>query len=149
MPALNKVILAGNLTRDPDMRVTATGMAICKFGIAINRKFSTKSGEQREDVTFVDIDSFGKQAEVISKYCKKGSALLLEGRLKLDMWESNDGQKRSKLGVVLETFQFLPSGQGSSNDRPGDSQASPRSEPAREPASTSDDGFLDEEEPPF
>ena len=106
MASFNKVILIGNLTRDPELRVTANGNSICKLGLAVNRAYQTKEGERREETTFVDVDAFGKQAEVISKYMRKGRALMVEGRLKLDQWES-DGQKRSKLGVVLEGFQFL------------------------------------------
>ena len=107
MASFNKVILMGNLTRDPELRVTANGLSIGKLGLAVNRVFSTKDGERREETTFVDIDAFGKQAEVISKYMRKGSPIMIEGRLKFDQWETNDGQKRSKLGVVLENFQFL------------------------------------------
>lgn len=108
MASFNKVILIGNLTRDPELRVTASGHSICKIGLATSRVYSTKDGERREETTFVDIDAFGKQAEVISKYMRKGRPLMVEGRLKLDQWES-DGQKRSKLSVVLENFQFLGS----------------------------------------
>lgn len=106
MTSFNKVILIGNLTRDPELRVTANGSSICKLGLAVNRVYQTRDGERREETTFIDIDAFGKQAEVISKYMRKGRPLLVEGRLKLDQWES-DGQKRSRLGVVLEGFQFL------------------------------------------
>jgi len=106
MASFNKVILMGNLTRDPELRVTANGNSICKLGLATSRVYSTKDGERREETTFVDIDAFGKQAEVISKYMRKGRPIMVEGRLKLDQWES-DGQKRSKLSVVLENFQFI------------------------------------------
>ena len=99
----------GNLTRDPEMRVTPNGHSICKLGLAVSRTFSTRYGERREETAFVDIDAFGKQAEVIAKYMRKGRPIMVEGRLKLDQWESNEGQKRSKLGVVLENFQFLGS----------------------------------------
>lgn len=112
MPSFNKVILLGNLTRDPELRVTSGGSSICKLGMAVSRQFTTKDGEKREETTFVDIDSFGKQAEVISKYMRKGRPLMVEGRLRLDQWETNEGQKRSKLCVVLENFQFV----GSRND---------------------------------
>ena len=105
----------GNLTRDPELRVTANGNSICKLGLAVSRVYSTKDGERREETTFVDIDAFGKQAEVISKYMRKGRPIMVEGRLKLEQWETNDGQKRSKLGVVLENFQFL----GSRDDHGG------------------------------
>ena len=107
MASFNKVILLGNLTRDPETRVTSSGVTICKLGLATSRVYVTKDGERREDTTFVDIDAFGKQAEVITKYMRKGRPLMVEGRLKLDQWESPEGQKRSKLGVVLENFQFV------------------------------------------
>ena len=96
----------GNLTRDPELRVTANGNSICKIGLAVNRVYTTKDGERREEVTYVDIDAFGKQAEVINKYMRKGRPLFVEGRLKFDQWES-EGQKRSKLGVVLDKFELL------------------------------------------
>lgn len=107
MASFNKVILIGNLTRDPDLRVTNSGLSICKLGLAVNRNYTTKEGESKDETTYVDIDAFGKQAEILSKYMQKGKPLMIEGRLKLDQWESNEGQKRSKLGVVLENFQFI------------------------------------------
>ena len=107
MASFNKVILVGNLTRDPELRVTSTGLSICKLGLAVNRSYTTKDGESKDETTYVDVDAFGKQAEILGKYMQKGRPLMVEGRLKLDQWESNDGQKRSKLGVVLESFQFL------------------------------------------
>ncbi|MBT65487.1 MAG: single-stranded DNA-binding protein [Puniceicoccaceae bacterium] len=119
MASFNKVILMGNLTRDPETRVTVNGLTICKLGLAVSRVFSTKDGERREETTFVDIDAFGKQAEVITKYFRKGKPILVEGRLKLDQWETNEGQKRSKLGVVLENFQFV--GGRDDNDSSGGS----------------------------
>ena len=107
MASFNKVILVGNLTRDPELRVTGTGLSICKIGLAVNRSYTSKDGESKDETTYVDVDSFGKQAEILGKYMQKGRPLMVEGRLKLDQWESNDGQKRSKLAVVLESFQFL------------------------------------------
>ena len=107
MAAFNKVILIGNLTRDPDLRVTNTGLSICKLGLAVNRNYTTKEGDSKDETTYVDVDAFGKQAEILGKYMQKGRPLMVEGRLKLDQWESSDGQKRSKLGVVLENFQFI------------------------------------------
>lgn len=117
----NKVLLIGNLTRDPEMRVTPGGLSICKFGLAVNRNFTTKDGEQREETTFVDIDAFGKQAETIAKYMSKGRPLFVEGRLRLDQWEDkNSGEKRSRLGIVLEGFQFIGSkGDGDSSSDSG------------------------------
>lgn len=108
MASYNKVILLGNLTRDPELRVTPKGTAICQFGLAVNRKFRDASGTTREEVTFVDIEAWDKQGENISKFCTKGSPLLVEGRLKLDTWDDKaSGQKRSKLKVVLENFQLV------------------------------------------
>ena len=114
MNGFNKVILAGNLTRDPELRYTPTGTAIAKFGLAVNRKWKeANTGDMKEEVTFIDIDAFGKQAETIGQYLKKGRPILIEGRLKLDQWEDKQTQqKRSRLGVVLESFSFLDSGQG-------------------------------------
>src|SRR6476619_1246219 len=111
MANFNKVILAGNLTRDLELRYTPKGMAVAKIGLAINRVYTTESGEKKEEVTFVDVDAFARQAEVISQYLKKGRPILVEGRLKLDQWDDKQtGQKKSRLGVVLEGFQFLDSG---------------------------------------
>lgn len=108
MANFNKVILAGNLTRDPELRYTPKGTAIARIGMAINRTWKTETGETKEEVTFVDVDAFGRQAEVIAQYMKKGRPLLVEGRLKLDQWEDkNTHQKQSKLKVVLDSFSFL------------------------------------------
>ena len=111
MASFNKVILVGNLTRDPELRYTPKGLAIAKLGLAVNRVWKNEAGENKEEVTFVDIDAFGKQAETIGQYLKKGRPILIEGRLRLDQWDDKQtGQKRNKLGVVLEGFQFLDSG---------------------------------------
>ncbi len=111
MANFNKVILAGNLTRDPEMRYTPKGTAVARIGLAINRSWKTETGETKEEVTFVDVDAFGRTAEVISQYLKKGRPILIEGRLRYDTWDDKQtNQKRSKLGVVLENFQFLDSG---------------------------------------
>src|SRR6267378_5223380 len=119
MANFNKVILAGNLTRDPELKYTSKGMAIAKLGLAINRTWKNEAGESKEEVTFVDVDAFGRTAEVISQYLKKGRPILLEGRLKLDQWDDKQtGQKRSRLGVVLENFQFLDSGRGDGGGSP-------------------------------
>ena len=130
MASYNKVILVGNLTRDPELRYTPKGLAIAKLGLAVNRVWKSEAGETKEEVTFLDIDAFGKQAETIGQYMKKGSPMLIEGRLRLDQWDDKQtGQKRSKLGVVLEGFQFLSSG----NRGEGGAEA-PRSRPAAAPA---------------
>jgi len=108
MASFNKVILAGNLTRDPEMRSLPSGMSVTRICLAVNRVYTSKDGEKKEEVTYVDIDSFGKPAETIAKYCKKGSGILVEGTLKLDQWEDKvSGEKRSRMGVVLENFTFL------------------------------------------
>ena len=110
MAYLNKVFLIGNLTRDPELRVTPKGTAICQFGIAVNRQFKDESGATRDETTFVDIEAWGKQGELVSKYLSKGSLAMVEGRLKFDQWEDKtSGQKRSKLKVVLDNVQFLSS----------------------------------------
>ena len=110
--SLNRVFLMGNLTRDIEVRHTSQNMAIAKMGLAVNRKFKTQSGEQREEVTFVDCDAFGRTAEVMAQYLRKGRPVFIEGRLKLDQWQDQQGNKRSKLSVVVESFQFVDSGQG-------------------------------------
>ena len=107
MPNLNKVLLMGNLTRDPELRTLPSGMAVCNFGMAINRNFTDREGNRREETTFVDVESFGKQAETISRYMNKGRGIFVEGRLKLDQWETPAGEKRSKMRVALENFQFV------------------------------------------
>ena len=108
MPNLNKVQLMGNITRDPEVRYTPKGTAVTDIGLAINRNYSTDDGERREETTFVDITFWGRQAEVIGEYMKKGRPLYVEGRLQLDQWEDkNTGQQRSRLKVIGDNFQFL------------------------------------------
>jgi single-strand DNA-binding protein len=122
MANLNRVLLIGNLTRDPELRVTPKGTAICQFGLAVNRSFKDESGQTREETTFIDVEAWGRQGETISKYCTKGRPLFVEGRLKLDQWEDKtSGQKRSKLKVVLENFQFIGGrGEGGAPAGPGE-----------------------------
>lgn len=120
MANLNRVLLIGNLTRDPELRVTPKGTAICQFGLAISRSFKDESGQTREEATFVDIEAWGKQGETIAKYCAKGRPLFVEGRLRFDQWEDKtSGQKRSKLKVVLENFQFLGGREGGASGSSG------------------------------
>jgi single-strand DNA-binding protein len=106
MANFNKVILMGNLTRDVEMRTTQGGMQIAKLGMAINRKW-TQNGEQKESTCFVDLTAFGRTAEVLSQYVGKGSPLFVEGRLEYSTWEGQDGQKKNKLEVVIDNFQFV------------------------------------------
>lgn len=101
----NKVVLLGNLTRDVDLRQVG-GTSVGKLGLAINRRYTTGSGEAREEVTFVDCEAWGKMAETMAKYLAKGKSVLIEGRLKLDQWEDKEGKKHQRLKVVVESFQF-------------------------------------------
>ncbi|HUT35858.1 MAG TPA: single-stranded DNA-binding protein [Planctomycetota bacterium] len=117
MPNFNRVILMGNLTRDPELRYTPSGQAVTDFRLAVNRRLKTPEGERKDSVTFVDITAWGRQAEVINEYFAKGQPIFVEGRLSLDEWTSQDGQRRSKLRVVLERFEFL--GQRSGAPRGG------------------------------
>jgi len=153
MANFNKVILAGNLTRDPELRYTPGGKAICKFGLAVNRNWTSETGEKREEVTFVDIDAFGRQAEVIAQYMKKGRPFLVEGRLRLDQWDDKQtGQKRSRLGVVLEGFSFLDSGQrGDGSNAPNPLPPRPAAAPANSsaPPAPSDEPGPPQDDVPF
>lgn len=115
MASFNQVILVGNLTRDPELRYTTKGTAIAKIGLAVNRVWTTETGEKKEEVTFVDVDCFGRMAENIGQYLRKGRPILITGRLKLDQWDDKTtGQKKSRLGVIGESCQFLGSGKGES-----------------------------------
>lgn len=138
MSSYNKVILMGNLTRDPETRVTPNGATICKIGIAVNRVYTAQDGSKKEEVTFVDCDAFGKQAETISKWMVKGKGILIEGRLRLDQWEDKGtGQARSKLGVVVENFQFVggrSEGDASGEASEGESAPAPAPRAYKAPA---------------
>ncbi|HHI81094.1 MAG TPA: single-stranded DNA-binding protein [Planctomycetes bacterium] len=123
MANFNKVLLIGNLTRDVEMRATQGGTQVAKFGMAINRKWNSPNGESKESTCFVDCTAFGRQAEVLAKYVRRGSPLFVEGRLDFSTWTAQDGSKRSKLAVVVENFQFLGSGQGAGG-RAGGAQGS-------------------------
>jgi single-strand DNA-binding protein len=113
MANLNKVFLMGNLTRDPELRYTPSGTPVCEFGLAVNRRYTTREGEQRDETCFVDVTMWGKRGVVISEYFTKGRPIFVEGRLKYDSWESADG-RRSKLTVVAENFEFV-GGRGGSD----------------------------------
>ncbi|AWI08364.1 single-stranded DNA-binding protein [Ereboglobus luteus] len=141
MASFNQVILIGNLTRDPELRVTPRGTSICQFGIAVNRTYKDESGNSKEEVNFFDIEAWGKQGEVISKFMSKGRPIFVQGRLKQDSWEDKaTGQKRSKVKIVLEGFQFIGSRdggqQGGGSSEENFDQASPverNSPPPRPP----------------
>ena len=140
MASFNKIIIAGNLTRDPEPRTTPNGSTIVNLGLASNRKYKTKDGEQKEETLFVDIDAFGKTADVLAQYASKGSQLLVEGRLKLDQWQDpKSGDNRSKIKIILENFQFL----GGRSD----SESGAKEQPQRQYRETSDRGSVGSEDP--
>ena len=138
MASFNKVILLGNLTRDPELRFTPSGTPVASFGLAVNTpragQSSTEPGgqgsltERREDVCFVDVVAFGRQAETASEYLSKGRAALIEGRLQWRSWDGQDGQKRSKHEVMAERIHFMPRGRedGMERPRPGPGMEYPR-----------------------
>ncbi len=123
MASYNRVILMGNLTRDPQLRYLPSNTAVCEFGLATNRRWRDKDGNQKEETCFVDVSAFGRQAETINQYVTKGRPILIEGHLRFDSWTGQDGQKRSKLSVVVDNFQFVgargdqPAGAGAPQER--------------------------------
>lgn len=145
MANLNKVLLLGNVTRDPEVRYTPKGSAVCDLGVAVNRAYTTDTGEKREEVTFVDVTLWGRTAEVASEYLKKGRPVFIEGRLQMDSWDDKQtGQKRTRLRVVAENMQLLggrsPGGTGDTGGERRQTTAPPKSSAASEP---------DEDEIPF
>lgn len=140
MASFNKVVLVGNLTRDPELRYTPKGTAIAKVGLAVNHKWRNEAGETKEEVTFVDIEVWGRTAENVGQYMRKGSSMLVEGRLKLETWDDKQtNQKRSKMLVVGETVQFLGSPRGG--------EGAPAERPAR-PAATKPSSAVEESDGP-
>jgi len=134
MVSVNSVILAGNLTRDPEIRYTPQGTAVGKLGLAVSQKFKTKDGDQKEEVCFVDIEVWARQAETCGEFLKKGSSVLVEGRLKLDTWSDKEtGQKRSKHKIRARRVHFLTRSQGQGS--------SPEREAAPSPAPSFQDDF--------
>jgi single-strand DNA-binding protein len=134
MASLNKVLLIGNLTRDPEVRVMSNGKPVCNFGLALNRSYKNAEGNRKEETTFVDVECFGPRAEAVGRFFTKGRAIFVEGRLKLDQWESKEGEKRSALRVVLDNFEFVDSRQESSGA--GKPYESPKDSPAVETATS-------------
>jgi single-strand DNA-binding protein len=157
MASYNKVFLMGNLTRDPENRTTPSGLSITKIGLAVNRVYRTQDGEQKEEVTYVDCDAFGKTADTMAKYLAKGRPVFIEGRLRLDQWQDkNSGENRSKLGVVVDNFQFLGgreegSGSGGSRSDYTDNSPPARTAPAatRTPPAPPQDAGIEEDDVPF
>src|SRR6185436_852008 len=131
MASYNKVILMGNLTRDPQMKYLPSQTAVVEFGLACNRRYKTQSGEQKEEVTFVDCTAFGRTGEVINQYFTKGKPIFIEGRLKYDQWEDKQGGgKRHKLTVVIESFEFVGGrDEGGGGGRRGGGDAIPEYDP--------------------
>jgi single-strand DNA-binding protein len=130
MPSYNRVVLVGNLTRDPELRYTPNNQAVCNFGIAINRHWTDHAGAKQEEVTYVDCEAWARTAEVVNQYTRKGSPILVEGRLKLDQWQDKGGEKRSKLKVVADSIQLLGGGNGVGD---GASEADPKPGPGPKP----------------
>ena len=139
MANYNKVILVGNLTRDPQMSYLPSQTPVVEIGLAVNRRWRGQDGQQREETCFVDCRAYGKQAETLNQYMRKGQPILIEGRLQLDTWEGKDGQKRSKHRVVIERFQFLgapaqhPAPAPSKEPAPQETEAEGRPEPQPDP----------------
>lgn len=147
MPNLNKVMLMGNLTRDIELRHTSGNQAVANIGLAVNRRWRSPEGEQREETTFVDCEAWGKTAETMSKYLTKGRPVYIEGRLKLDQWEK-EGQKHSKLKVVVEGFQFIDSkGGGGDDGNGGGAPARGRAQSAPSQAAPSQGNVSDDDIP--
>ena len=150
MASFNKVILLGNLTRDPEVRYTPKGTAVTELGMAVNRVYTAENGEKREDTTFVDVTLWGRTAEIAGEYLKKGRPVFIEGRLQLDTWDDKQsGQKRSKLKVVGEGLQLLGGRPGGGGGGGGDEEGGsrPSSRPAPPPKAAVSEP--DDDEIPF
>ncbi len=143
---VNRVMLAGNLTRDPQVRFFANERAVADFGLAINRRYRGQDGEQKEETTFVDIECWGRTAELVGQYLTKGRNCFVEGNLKFDQWEDRDGNKRSKLKVVAQQVNFIdgPSRGGGGDRAPGPSADTDGPQPSAPPPAD-----LGDDEPPF
>ncbi len=153
MKGFNKVVLMGNLTRDPETRTTNGGQSVTRFGLAVNRTWRGNDGQQQESVSFIDCVAWGKTGEIIAQYMQKGRGLLVSGRLEQSSWEDKEtGGKRSKVEVVVEDFNFIGDGQGGSGNS-GDHDSSPRpsgaNNKAADPAGDVDDKPIDLSEIPF
>ncbi len=151
--AINRVLLGGNLTRDPQVRFLANEQAVANFGLAINRRFKGSDGQMKDEVTFVDVEAWGRTAELVGQYLTKGRSCFVEGRLKLDSWDDKDGQKRQKLKVVADSVQFLDSGNrgAPAADGAGGEAPSGAGEPAPAAAGAParPSAVANQDEPPF
>ncbi len=128
MANYNKVILIGNLTRDPQLSYTPSQTAVVELSLAVNRKWKGQDGQAREETCFIDVTAFSRQAETLNQYMSKGRPILVEGRLQFQQWTAQDGTKRSKHRVTVQNFQFLPRGQGADNNNAGGEQTTAQSQ---------------------
>ena len=150
MASFNKVILLGNLTRDPEVRYTPKGTAVTELGMAVNRVYTAENGEKREETTFVDVTLWGRTAEIAGEYLKKGRPVFIEGRLQLDTWDDKQsGQKRSKLKVVGEGLQLLGGRPGGGGGGGGDEEGGSRSSSRPAPPPKAAPAGADDDEIPF
>lgn len=152
MPSLNKIMIMGNLTRDPELRHTPKGTAVAELGLAINRSWSDDSGQKQEETTFVDVTLWGRQAEVAQQYLTKGKPVYIEGRLQVETWDDKEtGKKRSKLKIVGEQMQFLGSAKdgGDSGERPAPQSRPPQQQRQQAAPAASDFDDDDETDIPF
>lgn len=153
MASFNKVILLGNLTRDPEVRYTPKGSAVCDLGIAVNRQYTLDNGEKREEVTYVDVVLWARLAEIAGEYLKKGRPVFIEGRLQLDTWDDKQsGQKRSKMRVIGETMQLLgsrPSGGGGGGSEGAEEERGSRAAKPAAPPKAAAPAEPDDDEIPF
>jgi single-strand DNA-binding protein len=148
MAGFNRVVLLGNLTRDPQLKYLPNNTAVCEFGLAMNRQWRDADGNQRDEVCFVDVAAFGRRGETINQYMSKGRQILIEGRLKFDSWTSQDGTKRSKLSVVVDNFTFVGSRDASGGGgAPVGARDDRRSAPPPQAPGPSDGPVLDEGPP--
>ena len=139
MANFNRVIVAGNLTRDPQLSYTPSNTPVCEFGMALNRRWRDRDGNAKDEVCYLDLTAYGRSGEVINQYMSKGRSILVEGRLRYSQWTNKEGQKRNKLDVIVENFTFLGGGQGG-----GGRGGAPQSD--RQPAAADD--FPAEEQDP-
>jgi single-strand DNA-binding protein len=145
---LNRVMLAGNLTRDPQVKFLANERAVASFGLAINRRTKTEDGQQKDDTTFVDCEAWGREAEILGQYFAKGMPIFLEGRLKLETWDDKEtGKKQSRMRVVAERIQFVAGKKGEPGDRPSPEPVD--EQPRRHVPRPAAGGPAGDDEPPF
>ena len=150
MANLNKVMLIGNLTRDPEVRFTPKGTAVAEIGLAINRNWTNDQGQKQEETTFVDVTLWSRQAEIAQQYLSKGSPIYIEGRLQLDTWDDKEtGKKRSKLRIIGENFQFLGAKAGSSERPQAARQPQQQAGPPQGASAAPQDDFQEEDDIPF